>query len=82
MARTFKVPDGTGIGRDFYVTVVDGGRTGYLLGPFATHGEALANVERGKALAVKHNTRACFGEYAYGTASAPHGTNILTVFGR
>lgn len=80
--RTFVESDGRGIGRDFYVTVIHGERTGYLLGPFDTHAEAIANVERGKKLAETHNTRALFGDFAYGTASAPCGTNIDTVFGK
>jgi hypothetical protein len=80
--RTFVEETGAGLGRDFYVTVIDGPRTGYLLGPFDTHREALDRVDLGRILAEKHNTRALFGGYAYGTASAPHGTQIKTVFGR
>jgi hypothetical protein len=79
--RTFAKATGAGLGRDFYVTVIDGERTGYLLGPFDTHREALDRVDLGRKLAERHNTRALFGGYAYGTASAPHGTPIKTVFG-
>ena len=68
-----------GVGRDFYVTVLDHDRTGFLLGPFISHADALANVERGRKLAESVNDRAIW--YAYGTASAPHGTVIKTVFG-
>lgn len=64
--------------RDFYVTVQDAGRTGYLLGPYAEHQPALDNVERGRQLAYKANDRAWF--YAYGTASVPRGTAITAVF--
>jgi hypothetical protein len=70
--------DGSSVGKDFYVTVIDGPRAGFLLGPFKTHKEALDNVERGRRLANKVNDRACW--YGYGTASAPHGAEIPTVF--
>ena len=78
--RTFVDPIGEsrGVGRDFYVTVIDGPRTGFLLGPYDTHKEALDKVDRGRQLAQEVNDWAWF--YAYGTASAPHGTNIKTVF--
>lgn len=44
-------------GFDFFVTCVrdagtKGQRTLRILGPYATHGEALANVDRGKSLAT------------------------------
>lgn len=55
----------------FYVTVRDAGRTGFLLGPFADHTEAIANIERGKGLAEQHDVWAHF--YSYGTASVPSG---------
>jgi len=63
---------------DFYVTVRDAGRTGWLLGPYATHQEALDNVERGRDLANEWNAKAWF--MAFGTASVPAGTPIRTVF--
>ena len=50
----------------FYVTVVDAGRRGFLLGPFDSHEEAKSNIERGRDLAIKNNVRAHF--YGYGTA--------------
>jgi hypothetical protein len=79
--RTWVDPIGEsrGVGRDFYVTVVDGSRTGWLLGPYATHGEALKKVELGRKLAEKVNDRAIW--YAYGTASVDHGIAMKTVFG-
>lgn len=49
----------------FYVSVVDGGRHGYLLGPYDTHEAALANVDRGKAGAHEVDDRAHW--YGYGT---------------
>jgi len=66
--------------RDYYVSVRDGNRTGYLLGPYPTHADALANVERGKGLANGANSWAVF--YTYGTCSLPRGTAVKTVFGQ
>lgn len=64
--------------RDFYVSVRDAGRTGLLLGPYATHMEALDNVTRGKALAQEANWKAAF--YAFGTCSLPKGMAARVVF--
>ncbi len=50
----------------FYVTVVDGGRTGALLGPYAAREEAEADVPLGRRLAKAVTDRAIW--YAYGTA--------------
>jgi hypothetical protein len=66
--------------REFFVTVRDAGRTGFLMGPYATHADAISEVERGRELAQKANAWAWF--YAYGTASAPAGLINKTVFGR
>jgi hypothetical protein len=55
--------------RLYYVTVRDAGRTGWLLGPYKTHKQALAQVDRGHDLACEADRWACF--YAYGTASLP-----------
>lgn len=49
----------------FYVSVIDRQRKGLLLGPFPTHAEALAKVEKGKALAHEVNRDAHW--FAYGT---------------
>jgi len=70
---------GTG---EFYVTTVDAGRVGFLLGPYATHADALANVERGNRLAHEADPRAWF--YAFGTArwTQPGRRRPSTVFGR
>ena len=65
------------IGTQFYVTVRDGPRTGYLLGPYRTHREALAQVDRGRSLAYDADPRAPF--YAYGTAGTAE--TLSTVFG-
>lgn len=64
---------------DFYVTVKDAGRTGFLLGPFEDVRDALVNVKRGRDLACEHNVRAVF--YTFGTSRLPVGTHVQTVFG-
>lgn len=56
-------------GDRFYVTVQDAGRTGFLLGPYDTRADALANVERGRRLACEGDVWAAF--YSFGTASLP-----------
>lgn len=56
----------TGEPGGFYVTVKDGGRRGFLLGPYGTHGEALALVPEGKRLAVEADQWAAF--YEFGTS--------------
>ncbi len=73
----FDLSNGDG-SRRYYVTVKDGGRTGWLLGPFLTHGRALSHVSRAKRLANDADPRAAF--YAFGTASAPAEYAIKTVF--
>ncbi len=50
----------------YYVTVIDAGRHGFLLGPYRSKRTAERNVERGRRMALQHNDRAWF--YAYGTA--------------
>ncbi len=65
--------------REYFVSVRDAGKVGFLLGPYATHAEALRNVERGKELGEKANSWAVF--YAFGTCSAPMGHVKNTVFG-
>lgn len=67
-------------GREFFVTVVDGGRHGFLLGPYEKHSDALAQVDRGRTLAQGADPRGVF--YGYGTASAPVGDVRKTVFGK
>lgn len=51
----------------YYVTVKDGSRTGFLLGPYDTHDEALANVDRGRQLAFKTDNTSRTWFYSYGT---------------
>lgn len=61
--------------RVYYVTVRNGSSTGWLAGPYDTHEESLANVERAKKLAIKDQGYAVF--YAYGTASLPKSAEHL-----
>jgi hypothetical protein len=51
----------------YYATCQDAGRTGWLLGPFETHAEALACVDDARRLAEAADPFAHF--YAFGTAS-------------
>jgi len=57
--------------KHFYVSVVDGKRTGLLAGPFATHQEALDLVDDAKEKAIEADPFAGF--YAYGTLSMANG---------
>jgi hypothetical protein len=64
----------------YYVTVIDAGRTGFLLGPYDTHQQALENVERGRTLAQRANAWSHF--YAFGTVNCAATRPIKTVFGK
>ena len=64
--------------KEFYVTVNNNGRFGWLLGPFDDHQEALDKVHHARTLAERADPRAAW--YAFGTASTPKGTNMPTVF--
>lgn len=61
----------------FYVTVADGPRVGFLLGPYADHQTAINNVGRGRDLANEADPRAAF--YSFGTSSIKR--ERQTVFG-
>lgn len=50
----------------FYASVRDGVRTGFLLGPYDDHEEALGAVDKARTLAARVDDRAHF--YAFGTA--------------
>ncbi len=65
----------------YYVSVKDEERRrhAYLLGPYNTHEEALANVQRGNNLACDAIPRAHW--YAFGTCSVSADKVIRTVFG-
>ena len=49
----------------YYVSMVDGNRSALLLGPYATHQEALDDVLRGNDMACKIDPRAHW--YGFGT---------------
>jgi hypothetical protein len=53
-------------GQRFYVSVIDGGRRGLLLGPFATHAAALARVNVVRSWCIDRDQRAHW--YGFGTA--------------
>ena len=53
--------------KGFYVTMLDGVRVAWLLGPFAKHSAALAAVPAARAKAQDIDPRACW--YSFGTAS-------------
>lgn len=55
--------------RDYYVSLVRGSRTALLAGPFETHAEALAMVDRATALANEVDPRSHFDPF--GTVSLP-----------
>jgi len=58
-------------GASFYVTVRDAGRTGFLLGPYASRLDACARVDYGRELAVRATPDAHF--YSYGVSSVQAG---------
>jgi hypothetical protein len=67
----------------FYVSVIDGPRKGFLLGPYSSHEEALKNVERGKQMSLDSDnaTRSWF--YGYGTCKIETQKELpKSVFGR
>lgn len=51
----------------YYVSVISGSRKGLLLGPYDNHETAIANVDRGRELAIEADTWAV--HYAFGTCS-------------
>lgn len=59
--------------KGYYVTVIrelgmrSGRKVGWLLGPYPTHDEALANVSRGRRIASEIDPRTSFD--AFGTSS-------------
>lgn len=57
--------------RKFYVSVIDGDRWNFLVGPYETHEAAMADVEEVRALAESKDQWAHF--YDFGTARAPLG---------
>ena len=72
-------PDGT----SFFVSVQEDrseGRISLLLGPYATHSEALTNVDRGRKLAEKNDAGSHW--YSFGTRSIEGPTDRKGVFGK
>jgi len=66
----------------FYVSVIDGKRKGFLLGPYTTHADALANVERGKQMALDSDNAGRSWFYAYGTCKLTTSNKLpKSVFG-
>lgn len=56
---------------DYYVSVIDSGRTGLLLGPFRDdHNGALARVDEASAYVREHYSRAAW--WAFGTVRLDH----------
>lgn len=69
-------PKGHDEGSDFFVSVVrnpgtKGQQTGLVLGPYGTHEEALANVDRRRAMAERADPFAAFD--AFGTVGKEKG---------
>lgn len=62
----------------YYVSVLDGTRSMFALGPFETHAEALAHVADVDTFLTKHDPRGPF--YAYGTSRAtrPYSPTLRT----
>lgn len=65
----------------FYVTVqrakAGGGvRTGFLLGPYPTHGEALAKVDLGRRLARDADPWTAFDAFGTSKVTTPAGTAL------
>ena len=58
-------------GANFYVSVVDAGRTGLLAGPYTTHAEALRHLDPTRDIACRVQDRAWF--YSFGTLAMKDG---------
>jgi hypothetical protein len=80
MACICEKPECPGEGGGYYVSVVNGLFYGLLLGPYDTHAEALANVDRGRSLADAADPRSHW--YAFGTARNTNPEPRKTVFGK
>lgn len=58
----------------YYVSAIDGPRSALLAGPWPTHAEALAMVDRVRALANELDPRSHW--YAFGTARLPDDDSV------
>jgi hypothetical protein len=74
-------------GLDFYVSCRDesSGRACLVLGPYAQHADAIADVRRGRKLSREHTSSdkrggAWVDFYSFGTCSLPVGTPARVVF--
>ncbi len=61
-------------GSAYYVTIQDAGRSAFVAGPYASHGEAEADLELVRNLGEALDPRAVW--YAWGTARADAGTDV------
>lgn len=74
---------GHGPDEQFFVTIKDGPKVGWLLGPYETHWEAIRNVDRGRRMACEVNDReTAFA--GFGTAGVKDWKwrKVKTIFGK
>ena len=55
-------------GANYFVSAIDGSLHYYMAGPYTTHAAALADVDKARAIADKHDPRGCF--MAWGTCKS------------
>lgn len=67
-------------GSDFFVNIARGKDWRPLLGPYTTHHEAIANVERGRRLAVDADPTTWFD--SFGTCKAAPNSGGRGIFGK
>ena len=63
----------------FYVTAIHGQKVVALLGPYGTHAEALANVDRGRSKALDYDKSGKASFASYGTSGSDE--QLKTAFG-
>lgn len=65
----------------YFVSAIDGPRTYLMAGPYETHADALANVDKALNIAYEHDARAWF--MAWGTVRIPGSQKVgrLTALG-
>lgn len=64
------------VAEGFYVTVRNRAQTGFLLGPYSTHDEALDNVDRAREYLREHRTDMWFHDYGTAKATAKPGREL------
>ena len=68
--------------RVFFVTIRDdAGRTGWLLGGYPTHYDAMIEVERGRNLAIEARQDAWFSSFGTASISKDRVDKITPIFG-